>query len=179
MKNRNELIGVPATVALVTVMIFSVLSMGAGCSGDEKSKTDSNYDKGKKAYDEHRYTESVDYLLQAAEQGDHEAQIELGELYYEKGSEQGFSEALAWFTKAAKTGTLSKENKERAFMCTFFQEAYKGNSVAQYYVFLAYEGGVYIKQDKEEARKWLKKAADSGHPEAQLILEMREEFGLR
>lgn len=179
MKKRNKLVVVCVTAAVFAILLFSVLVMGAGCSGDEKTNTESNYDKGRKAYEEHRYTEAVEYLLKAAEQGHHDAQEKLGEFYYEKGGEQGFSEALAWFTKAAKTGTLSKENKERAFMCAYFQEAYKGNPVAQYYIFVAYEGGVYIKQDKEEARKWLRKAADSGHPEAKSILETREKFGLR
>lgn len=38
MKNRNELIVVLATTALVAIMLFNVLSIGTGCSSDSKAK---------------------------------------------------------------------------------------------------------------------------------------------
>ena len=184
MINRKRFIVVCATATLLSVMFFFVLCMSTGCSKENndnvssgKTTAEINFNKGKKLYNEHRYADAIEYLKKAAEQGHHDAQTLLGDYYFEKRNGLDYSEALEWYEKASKTGEHTKETGQRIFMCFFLQEANKGDRIAQFYVFCAYEDGIYVKQDKEEAKKWLKKAADSGHPDAKSILKTRRMLG--
>lgn len=116
-----------------------------------------------------REDEALYWLQKSAEQGNSEAQIKLGDYYYDKGEVTAFSEALKWYQKAGKKG--EKDRKEKMDNCNVFVKAIKGDTEAQIAVFLAYTGGLFgVKEDMDEAKKWLIKAADSGSPEAQGLL---------
>lgn len=86
---------------------------------------------------------------QAAEQGNAEAQFNLG-LLYEKGDgvEQNWKEAVNWYRKAAM----------------------QNHSYAEFNLGVCYENGIGVVQDFEEAIKWFRKAAEQGIPNAQCML---------
>ena len=88
--------------------------------------------------------------LQAAEQGDAQAQVETGHCYRNgRGVEQRDQLAVYWYHQAAK----------------------QGNADGQFWLGLMYGAGEGVAQNDENAASWLKKAADQGHKLAQEMLE--------
>ena len=64
-----------------------------------------------------------------------------------------------------------EDRKEQIDNCNLFVKAANGDTSAQIAVFLAFTGGLFgVKEDLDEAKKWLIKAANSGSPEAQGLL---------
>ena len=58
--------------------------------------------------------EKVDELSKKAEQGDVEAQVELGDMYYfGEYAEQDYKKAFEWYTKAAEQGYGDDEHPDR------------------------------------------------------------------
>lgn len=86
----------------------------------------------------------------AAEQGNAEAQFQLGWCYYKGwgGVEKDSVEAATWFRKAAD----------------------QGNTVAQFQLGWCYSTGTGVKKDVIEAASWYRKAADKGDALAQCNL---------
>jgi TPR repeat protein len=80
----------------------------------------------------------------AAEQGDAQAQYQLGFHYYLLRDKQ----AVKWYRRAAD----------------------KGHAEAQNQLGVMYEGGWLVPKDDQEAMKWYRKAADKGHSFAQVRL---------
>ena len=110
---------------------------------------------------EHQKTEdsgcSAELYQKAAEQGDADAQNNLGLCYVHGcGVEQNYSEALKWLRKSA-------------------EQEYAD---AQYNLGVCYESGMGVSQDYSEALKWLRKAAEQGHGEAQYNLGLCYSDGL-
>ncbi len=118
----------------------------------------------------------------AAEQGDAEAQYNLGRCYYDgDGITQDHKEAVKWYRNAAEQGHAAAQN--RLGVCYYdgegvkqnFEEAAKwyrkaaeqGYAKAQYNLGLCYHSGNGVKQDYEEAVKWYRKAVEQGHAMAQ------------
>ena len=90
-------------------------------------------------------------LLEAANNGDAEAQHKLGLLYYVgQGVPQDYQEARKWFEKAAA----------------------QNNVDGQYSLGFLYSKGQGVPQDYQEARKWYEKAAAQGDAQAQHALEL-------
>jgi hypothetical protein len=126
----------------------------------EGIKMDSDYQDAIDAFKRDDYETSFKILLPLAEQGDPEAQLFLGELYYlGKGVEQDYDEAAGWYRIAAEQGIANAQ-------CNVGQMLLEG---------------VGVEQDYEEAVKWLKLAADQGHANAkqtlQVIREHNEQAG--
>jgi TPR repeat protein len=93
---------------------------------------------------------SPEMIKTAAEQGDLDAQFQLGWKYLTgDGLPQSFIQAAQWFRTAAELGQLD----------------------AQYQLGLRYEQGEGVRQDAKQAWLWIMKAADQGHLEAQQKLE--------
>ncbi len=81
-----------------------------------------------------------------ANQGDADAQNNLGALYYHgKGVPEDDAEAVKWYRKAAA----------------------QGNAGAQYNLGVMYDKGLGVPQDHAEAVKWFRKAAEQGDADAQ------------
>jgi hypothetical protein len=81
-------------------------------------------------------------LIRKAEQGDAEAQYNLGMLYYEgHGVRQDYAAARQWWEQAAA----------------------QGNAAAQYYLSVLYDKGQGVPQDYATARQWFEKAAAQGY----------------
>jgi len=84
-----------------------------------------------------------------AEQGDADAQFNLGALYfYGKGVSQDYAQAAAWYRKAAD----------------------QGNADGQFNLGMLYESGKGVPPDYVQAASWYRKAADQGTAYAQFNL---------
>lgn len=79
------------------------------------------------------------------------ADNEKGEAAYQKGD---YELALSEFTEAAEAGDIN----------------------AQYNLGVMYEHGHGVKQSDQKASEWYQMAADSGHPDALIALELLYEF---
>jgi TPR repeat protein len=83
--------------------------------------------------------EELKSLLQKAEQGDAQAQYNLGRMYEEgSGVSQDYAQAMAWWRKAAD----------------------QGNPSAQCELGVTYWNGNWVPEDQVEALKWVSLAAD-------------------
>jgi TPR repeat protein len=88
---------------------------------------------------------SLQILIEKANNGDTNAQLNLGRCYWKgQGIAQDYKEAVKWFTKAAE----------------------QGNADAQYILGIMFYNGQSVKQDYKEAVKWLTKAAEQGNVDA-------------
>jgi TPR repeat protein len=124
--------------------------------------------------------EATDFndVLEPAQKGDPNAQVELGWMYY-KGEDvtQDYQKALEWFRKAAEQGDAKAQvalggmyevgkgvpkNKRQAVMW-YQKAAERGYSEAQYICGLMYLNGVGVSKDYKQALQWFTKASEQGH----------------
>ena len=88
-------------------------------------------------------------LVSQAEQGDAQAQYQLGRYYYSgQGVTQSYDRAVAWWQKAALQGVAD----------------------AQCNLGVCYKFGRGVAQDYAEAAKWYRMAAEKGNEKAKLAL---------
>ena len=114
------------------------------------------YNQGVAYYNQKNYTEAVKFFIQAAEQGNADAQFNLGVCYRNGyGVPQDYNKAVEWFSKAAEQG-----------------EAY-----AQCNLGYCYEIGYGVPQDDSKAVEWYRKAAEQGNADAQNNLGVCYEKG--
>ena len=116
------------------------------------------YQKGYNYYNNHQYTEAVEWFRKAAEQGHAEGQFRLGlDYYYGSGVAEDQSKAVYWFRKSAEQGFLS----------------------AEYQLGECYENGQGVAQDKSMALYWYRKAAAKFHSHAKEKVQQLESQGYR
>lgn len=109
------------------------------------------------AYQAGRYQEAHQLWSPLAEQGDANAQYNLGLLYRNgQGVKQNDRQALIWFTRAAQQGLLD----------------------AQYNTGLMYMDGRGVFASKVDALNWWQLAASKGHAEAQHNLAVLYAYGI-
>ncbi len=102
--------------------------------------------EGVAAYNRGDYVTALREFRPLANQGDADAQNNLGALYYHgKGVPEDDAKAVKWFRKAAE----------------------QGNAGAQYNLGVMYDKGLGVPQDHAEAVKWFRKAAEQGDADAQ------------
>ena len=90
--------------------------------------------------------ENINNLIKKAEQGDVEAQFNLGYYYHSgEGVEQSEKKALYWWQKAAE----------------------QGHAEAQFNLGVVHEKGYGVEQSYEKAIHWYTKAAEQGNTNAQ------------
>ncbi len=100
------------------------------------------------AYDRANYKTALQVWLPTAEQGDAEAQINVGEIFERGlGGEPNYQAALIWYQKAAE----------------------QGNARAQFNLGTLYEQGLGVGKDKMQALNWYRKAW--GMPQDDLIYQ--------
>jgi hypothetical protein len=133
-----------------------------------------------------------DILLKRAEEGDAEAQNELGDCYYfgEK-IEEDIDQAVIWYKKAAEQGHADAEyslgwcyeygegvekDEKKAFDC-YVRSSGKGCVTAQFRIGSCYENGVGVSEDLKQAFCWYRKAAENGNADAQYSLGWCYEYG--
>ena len=100
--------------------------------------------------------QDIENLRWAAEQGDPEAQCNLGNVYYlGEGTPRDYAEAANWYRLAAG----------------------QGNAAAQNNLGVMYDEGESVPQDDREAVKWYRKAAEQGNAAAQYNLGVMYDLG--
>ncbi len=123
--------------------------------------------------------------MEAAENGDAEAQCDLANRYFlGDGIEHDEQKAVEWFRKSAEQGYAVAEyalgncyfsgrgiekDEAEAFQW-FLKSAEHGYAVAQYTVATCYLLGRGVALNKVEADLWLRKAAAQGEPNAKAVL---------
>ena len=124
--------------------------------------------------------------MEAAENGDAEAQCLLADAYFlGEGVEHDEQKAVEWFRKSAEQGHAVAEyalgncyfagrgiekDEAEAFKW-FLKSAEHGYAVAQYTVGSCYLAGRGVSLNKEEAVPWLRKAAAQGEPNAKAAIK--------
>ena len=94
-------------------------------------------------------SEALEYLKKA-QQGDPEAQFNLGRCYANgRGVKQDWQKAVEWYAKAAE----------------------QGDAVAQCNLGICYANGQGVKQDRQKAIEWYTKAAQQGDEYAKEALK--------
>jgi len=95
-------------------------------------------------------SEQVEEYIRKAEDGDVDAQYNLGVIYYHgEGVPRDFEKAYIWFRKAAE----------------------QDDADAQYNLGFMYGRGEGVQKDHTQSLQWFKRAADQGHSAAKAILE--------
>ncbi|MDR1888700.1 MAG: sel1 repeat family protein [Zoogloeaceae bacterium] len=129
--------------------------------------------------------QTVEEVLEKAEQNDVEAQVLLGAMYYlGQGVAQNFAEAVSWYRKAAGQGdanaqfTLGQMYRQGLGIAQndteaanwYRKAAEQEHAVAQYNLGMMYINGHGVAQSDAEAVDWLRKAAEQGYMYAQYNL---------
>jgi len=142
--------------------------------------------------DERKLAEEARIWRVRAEQGDVEAEANLGHLYsIGKGVLQDYAEALRWYRKAADQG-YAKGEDGLAFMYSHGQgvpqdygealrwyrkAAEQGDAKGQYDLGVMYYYGRGVPQDYAQAIRWYRKAVDQGYAKAQYSLGIMYYYG--
>jgi hypothetical protein len=91
------------------------------------------------------YPEAVNWLRQAATQGEPSAEASLGNLYWSGlGVTQDYREALGWYEKAAEQGNADAQNKLGCM----------------------YRDGIVVRRDYDQAVFWFQRSAQQGNEDA-------------
>jgi hypothetical protein len=126
--------------------------------------------------------QALQELLEAADQGDEDAQQNLGGMYYNGyGVKKDYKQAAAWYQKAADQGDADaqkslgdmyyygygiKQDYKQA-VAWYQKAADQGGAYAQNNLGDMYYNGYGVKQDYKQARAWYQKAADQRYADAQ------------
>jgi hypothetical protein len=134
----------------------------------------------------------LESLQQRAEQGDAEAQSNLGDAYRRgQGVPQDYAQAVAWFRQAAEQGHANAQSnlgvayrtgqgvpQDDAQAVTWYrQAAEQGFAQAQFNLGFMYDTGQGVPQDDAQAVSWYREAADQGDASAQFNLGYAYENG--
>jgi hypothetical protein len=92
--------------------------------------------------------QSFEETLKLAENGDDEAQKDIGWMYYSGKVEQDYTQAFKWFSKSAE----------------------QGNAYAQYNLGNMYENGDYVLKSPQKAFEWYLKSANQEFNYSQLMI---------
>ena len=162
------------------------LMMGMSAWATEKARTEINGTKFENQTDSKQNME-LEELLGKANQGDAEAQNNLGLMYdLGQGVEQDYKKAIEWYEKAAEQGYAKAQynlgiiyhkgqgvEKDYVQAVMWYEKAAEqGDADAQYKLGLAYDTGFGVDYDESKAREWYEKAAEQGHEGAKDGLEL-------
>lgn len=121
----------------------------------------------------------MDTLRSQAAAGDVTAQLNLGAAYdHGLGVERNIEQALRWYQKAAEQGLaeaqfnlahllVEAEINPTAAAEWMAKAATQGMLDAQFLMGVIFAEGLGVEQNLQQAEKWLDKAIDQGHAEAQ------------
>ena len=133
-------------IALTVVLLFMLV--GRAWAGEAE---------GWDAYERRDYATALKEFLPLADQGDAEAQFNLGVMYeIGNGVPQDFAEAAKWYRKAAEQGIAA----------------------AQSILGVMYHAGDGVPLDYVEAVKWHRMAAEQGYARAQLQIGLMYRHGI-
>jgi hypothetical protein len=132
---------------------------------------------GDACYEQEDYVKAFDWYQRAANQGNDDAQINLGSMYeHGNGVQQDYSQAFEWYQKAANQGYVnakyylgdmdSEQDYAKAFE-GYQKAANNGNADAQSNLGYMYLYGYGVQQNSAKAFEWCQKAAQQGNVNAQ------------
>lgn len=161
------------TATLLALALFSFSHSALASCFDENKPDDENYLSCKTG----------------AEQGNADAQYNLGKMhYYGQGVSQDNEQALAWYLKAAEQSNANAqfnlavmlENKqdEKQAVSWYTKAAEQGHLYAQVNLGSLYSNSHGKLQDYAQAIKWYTKAAEQGDVKAQSNLGLMSVYGL-
>ncbi len=128
------------------------------------------------------YAEAVSWYCKAVEQGNADAQFELGYCYENGlGVVENEIEAVKWYRKAAEQGNADAQNSlgncyyygkgvfedETEAVSWYRKAAKQGHADAQCNIGMCYNIGLGVFEDKTEAVWWYRKAVEQGYARAQ------------
>lgn len=135
-----------------------------------------------------QHTQVHQKLLSLAENGDQDAQYNLGRIYLQgKGTRQDYQAARKWFMRAARKKRmpdpiqsgkyLSKRTRDstglQKSLFLVQKAAAKFYAPAQYALGKLYSSGCGVNQNSYKSTEWILKAAYNGMPEAQFQIGYR------
>ncbi|MFZ4527305.1 MAG: tetratricopeptide repeat protein [Undibacterium curvum] len=144
-----------------------------------------SFDDGVALYEEQDFPEAAAAFLEAAEEGNADAQFNLGLMYLNaEGVDEDYEQAFAWFSKSAEQNNpRAQTNLARMYAkgkgvrpdydaaVTWFNKAAEQNYPdAQYSLGVLYVTGNGVPRDYNKARDLFQKAADQGNASAQYQL---------
>ena len=131
------------------------------------------------------HSQALSWYHKAAEQNNTDAQLILGDCYYDGlGTEEDYQQAFYWYEKAAGLGNAEAQNtlgdcyyyghgiemnNQKAFYW-YKKAAEQGNAEAQSKLGYCYYYGYGVEKDKQKAVYWYNMAAEQDHEEAQCWL---------
>jgi len=122
----------------VLTLLIIVTMVGTAYSGQ--------FEDAVAAYKRKDYTTAFRLMKQLAENGDGNAQTNLGFMYFSgQGVSKSYAESVKWYRRAAE----------------------KGHATAQFNLGLMYANGQGVPQDYTESLKWYRRAAQQGYADAQ------------
>jgi TPR repeat protein len=168
---------------LLTLLVGGGIYFLHGRSSGPVSSTPSKaaeelYSEGKGFYDAQEYVSAFDSFSKAAEQGDMDAQNNLGRMYQNGlGVQKDEAQAVSWYLKAAEQGDMNAQNNlgwmyenglgaqkdEAQAVSWYLRAAEQGNANAQFNLGRFYAKG----RDYDKAFPWYLKAAEQGNVNAQ------------
>ncbi|KAF2301650.1 hypothetical protein GH714_028493 [Hevea brasiliensis] len=110
---------------------------------------------------------ALDSFLKGAARGSTLAMVDAGLVFWEMGRKD---KAISLYLKAAELGILLDSVIWEFLTCKakwYLKAAAGGYVRAMYNVALCYSVGEGLPQNRRQARKWMKRAADRGHSKAQ------------
>ena len=124
---------------------YTSASGGSSSASANDEDAEDLFNQGYDAKDEEDYDKAVPLFQKAADMGNAEAMVELGDCYFDgNGVSENKAEGVKWYKKAAELG----------------------DEVAQNNMGYAYQHGEGVKQDLAKAKEWYEKAAKQGNANA-------------
>jgi len=178
-------LGVVAVLGIAVLVWTQTRTQPAPITASPRVSAREALDKGTDAERRKQFTEAVDWYRKAADQGDPEGRVRMGNMYrIGMGVQQDYAEAVRYYRLAAEQGNPNGQNalafmyqqglgvtQDYAEAARLLQlSANQGNSTGQYDLGSLYEKGLGVKMDNEEAARLFKLSADQGNPHAQNAL---------
>ena len=139
----------PQRIFAICLTLTSLHAVAQRNSSSQPTAPDAQERLGTQYFGQRDYTTALIWYRKAADQGNAEAQNDIGWLYqYSLGVKQDYAEAAVWYRKAAD----------------------HGNAKAQGNLGWLYQNGWGVKQDYTEAATWFLEAANRGNATAQCNL---------
>ena len=169
---------------MVRSLAFSVLTLLLSVSMVVTAHSEP-FEDALDAYLRGDYREASRLFKTMAEQGDADAQFNLGFQYFHgQGVPQDYAEAVKWYRRAAEQGKAAAQSnlgflynvgqgvpQDYAMAMKWYRKAAEqGHADAQYNLGVIYAEGVGVSQDYAEAVEWYRKAAEQGFARAQYNL---------
>jgi TPR repeat protein len=169
--------------------LMAVLALGftliLGCGA---ARADALQD-GISAVNRKDYPEALRLLEPLARSGNPQAQLHVGQLHYHgHGVRESDAQARQWFERAARQGLAQAQfqlgnmyaygladlpdeaDTYRLAAQWYFEAARQGLADAQYSLGILFLTGSGVQQSRDEATKWIRRAAAQGHADASAYL---------